>query len=126
MSDSRDALQGIFREVFDDPTIELRDEMTAADIEGWDSVSHIDLLIAVERSLEIKFATAEMSRLNRLFRATDREQASKGLNHVDRNSLGQPPRQGLAKARTDFACASGNSQRGRRPVRDDAVHWAAL
>jgi acyl carrier protein len=63
MSDSRDALQGIFREVFDDPTIELRDEMTAADIEGWDSVSHIDLLIAVERSLGIKFATAEMSRL---------------------------------------------------------------
>jgi acyl carrier protein len=63
MSDSRAALQEIFREVFDDPTIELRDEMTAADIEGWDSVSHIDLLIAVERSLGIKFATAEMSRL---------------------------------------------------------------
>jgi acyl carrier protein len=63
MSDTRADLQAIFREVFDDPTIELRAEMTAKDIEGWDSVAHIDLLIAVERALGIKFATAEMSRL---------------------------------------------------------------
>jgi acyl carrier protein len=63
MSETRSELQDVFREVFDDPTIELRDEMTAADIAGWDSVTHIDLLIAVERSLGFKFATAEMSRL---------------------------------------------------------------
>jgi acyl carrier protein len=63
MNDSRSALQEIFRNVFDDPAIVLRDDMTAADIEGWDSVTHIDLLIAVERALGIKFATAEMSRL---------------------------------------------------------------
>jgi len=63
MTDSRSTLQEIFREVFDDPTIVLRDDMTAADVDGWDSVTHIDLLIAVERSLGIRFATAEMSRL---------------------------------------------------------------
>ncbi len=63
MSETRSQLQELFRQVFDDPGIELRDEMTAADIEGWDSVTHIDLLIAVERALGIKFATAEMSRL---------------------------------------------------------------
>ena len=63
MRDIRAELQEIFRQVFDDPTIVLRDDMTAADIEGWDSVTHIDLLIAVERALGIKFATAEMSRL---------------------------------------------------------------
>jgi acyl carrier protein len=63
MSETRSELQEIFREVFDDFTIELRDEMTAADVAGWDSVTHIDLLIAVERALGIKFATAEMSRL---------------------------------------------------------------
>ncbi len=63
MTDCRSALQEIFRAVFDDPAIVLRDEMTAADIEGWDSVMHIDLLIAVERAMGIKFATAEMSRL---------------------------------------------------------------
>jgi acyl carrier protein len=63
LRDIRAELQEIFRQVFDDPTIVLRDEMTAADVEGWDSVTHIDLLIAVERALGIKFATAEMSRL---------------------------------------------------------------
>jgi acyl carrier protein len=63
MSETRDQLQEVFREVFDDPGLELRDDMTAADVEGWDSVAHIDLLIAVERVLGIKFAMAEMSRL---------------------------------------------------------------
>ncbi len=63
MRDVRAELQEIFRQVFDDPTIVLRDDMTAADVEGWDSVTHIDLLIAIERALGIKFATAEMSRL---------------------------------------------------------------
>jgi acyl carrier protein len=63
LRDIRAELQEIFREVFDDPTLVLRDDMTAADVEGWDSVTHIDLLIAVERALGIKFATAEMSRL---------------------------------------------------------------
>ncbi len=63
MRDVRAELQEIFRQVFDDPTIVLQDDMTAADVEGWDSVTHIDLLIAVERALGIKFATAEMSRL---------------------------------------------------------------
>ncbi|HXY34984.1 MAG TPA: acyl carrier protein [Planctomycetaceae bacterium] len=63
MRDIRAELQEIFRQVFDDPTIVLKDDLTAADIEGWDSVTHIDLLIAVERALGIKFATAEMSRL---------------------------------------------------------------
>ena len=63
MRDVRAELQEIFRQVFDDPTIVLRDDMTAADVEGWDSVTHIDLSIAIERALGIKFATAEMSRM---------------------------------------------------------------
>jgi acyl carrier protein len=63
LRDVRAELQEIFRQVFDDPTIVLKDDMTAADVEGWDSVTHIDLLIAIERAMGIKFATAEMSRL---------------------------------------------------------------
>jgi acyl carrier protein len=63
LRDVRAELLEIFRQVFDDPTIVLRGDMTAADVEGWDSVTHIDLLIAVEQALGIKFATAEMSRL---------------------------------------------------------------
>jgi acyl carrier protein len=63
VADVRAVLQEVFRQVFDDPNLVLEDNMTAADVEGWDSVTHIDLLIAVEKALGIKFATAEMSRL---------------------------------------------------------------
>lgn len=63
MSDVRAKVQDIFRSVFGDPTIELRDEMTAEDIDGWDSLAHINLIIALEHGLGIKFATAEISRM---------------------------------------------------------------
>jgi acyl carrier protein len=63
MDDVRASLQEIFRQVFDDPEVVLTDEMSAGDVDGWDSMSHIDLLIAVERHFGIRFATAEMSRL---------------------------------------------------------------
>jgi acyl carrier protein len=63
VTDVRATLQEIFRKVFEDPNIVLRDDMTASDIEGWDSVTHIYLLVAVEQALDIRFATAEMSRL---------------------------------------------------------------
>jgi acyl carrier protein len=63
MNDQRDRLQSIFRQVFNDPEIVLRDEMTANDVDGWDSLNHINLIVAVEKSLGIKFATAEISRL---------------------------------------------------------------
>jgi acyl carrier protein len=63
LRDVRAELQEIFRQVFDDSDIVLGDQTTAADVDGWDSMSHIDLLIAVERHFGIRFATAEMSRL---------------------------------------------------------------
>jgi len=63
MSDLRDRLQGIFRQVFDDPELVLRDEMTADDIDGWDSLAHINLIVAVEKGMGIKFATAEISKM---------------------------------------------------------------
>ena len=48
MSDVRAATQDVFRQVFDDPDIVLRDEMTADDIPGWDSLMHINLIVAAE------------------------------------------------------------------------------
>jgi acyl carrier protein len=59
----RKGLQEVFREVFNDPDLILEDNMTANDIYGWDSLAHINLIIAVEKRLGIKFATAEISRL---------------------------------------------------------------
>ena len=59
----REQVQDIFREVFKDPGLILDDSMTAENIEGWDSLAHINLMIAIERRLRVKFATAEISRL---------------------------------------------------------------
>ncbi len=56
-------LTTIFREVFDDDTIVLRREMTAADIADWDSASHITLIVAIETRLAIRFRTVEIEEL---------------------------------------------------------------
>ena len=57
-------LTRIFRTTFDDPSLVLRDAMTAADVEGWDSLTHIALIVAIERAFHIKFTLAEISRLS--------------------------------------------------------------
>ena len=63
MADVREQTEEVFRQVFDAPDLVLRDDMTAADVDGWDSLTHINLIIALERRLKIKFATAEISRM---------------------------------------------------------------
>ena len=62
--DTRDHVQEVFREVFDDNSLSLRDDMTAVDVDGWDSLVHLNLIIAIEKAFAIRFATAEISRLN--------------------------------------------------------------
>lgn len=44
----------VFREVFDDETICVRDETTSDDIEDWDSFEHINLIVAVEDEFGMK------------------------------------------------------------------------
>lgn len=44
----------VFREVFDDEAIELKDETVADDIDGWDSFEHINLVIAVQDEFDFK------------------------------------------------------------------------
>jgi acyl carrier protein len=55
--------QTVFRDVFDDPDLIVTEHMTAGDVDGWDSLNHINLIIALERAFGVKFATAEISRL---------------------------------------------------------------
>ncbi|WP_415945780.1 acyl carrier protein [Selenomonas montiformis] len=57
---TKEKLQEIFQDVFDDDSIELFDEMTAADVEDWDSLSHITLINEIERSFGIRFSTKEV------------------------------------------------------------------
>jgi len=63
LTDTQQRLQTVFRDIFDDDSIVLRDDMTAADVKNWDSLNHIDLIVAVEREFKIKLTTADVTRL---------------------------------------------------------------
>jgi acyl carrier protein len=63
MQEIREQVQDVFRDVFEDPALVLNDGMTAEDVDGWDSLAHINLIVAIEKRLGVRFATAEISRL---------------------------------------------------------------
>jgi acyl carrier protein len=50
-----DSLTVVFRSVFEDDSIVLKPEMTANEIEGWDSLSHVVLILAIENHFKIRF-----------------------------------------------------------------------
>jgi acyl carrier protein len=56
----KEKLQDVFREVFDDDEIIISDEMTANDIDEWDSLTHIQLIVACEKEFGCKFKTTEI------------------------------------------------------------------
>ena len=58
-----DRLAAVFHEVFDDDSIKLRDDMTAKDIEEWDSLNHITLVLAVEKEFGVRLNAAEVGSL---------------------------------------------------------------
>jgi len=53
----------VFREVFDDDGINLTTSTTADDVEEWDSLTHMNLVIALELKFKIKFALGELQTL---------------------------------------------------------------
>jgi acyl carrier protein len=56
-------LADIFHDVFDDDAIEVTPELSAADVDGWDSLAHIRLILTIERAFKMKFTTSEIGKL---------------------------------------------------------------
>jgi acyl carrier protein len=56
-------LTQVLHDVFDDDTIVLRPELSATDVDGWDSLAHVRLLLTVERKFGIKFNAIEAGKL---------------------------------------------------------------
>ena len=57
---TQDKLNEIFCEVFDDDDIKIAPEMTANDVDGWDSLSHVNLIVAIEGRFGIRFSQKEL------------------------------------------------------------------
>lgn len=53
-------LNEIFCEVFDDDDIKITPEMTSNDVDGWDSLSHVNLIVVVEAKFGIRFTQKEL------------------------------------------------------------------
>ncbi len=51
----------VFREEFDDESLVIKEETTAADVEGWDSLKHISLIEAIEDEFDIRFTMVEVN-----------------------------------------------------------------
>lgn len=59
-SEILEKLNGIFTDVLDNDDIKINETSTANDIEEWDSLNHIQLVVAIEKSFKVKFTTYEI------------------------------------------------------------------
>tara|TARA_B110000444_G_C18242204_1_gene323598 strand:+ start:198 stop:437 length:240 start_codon:yes stop_codon:yes gene_type:complete len=56
-------LQAIFRDVFDDEDLSVNADTTANDIDEWDSLAHIRLILQIEKSFSLHFDASEIEKL---------------------------------------------------------------
>lgn len=64
-------LNEIFRDVFDDESIVVSDVTSAKDIEDWDSLNHINLVVAVEKTFGVKFSMGETQKMKNVGEMVD-------------------------------------------------------
>jgi acyl carrier protein len=60
--DTFEQLNALFCKVFDNSDIKISPEMTANDIDEWDSLSHVNLVVAIEKHFKVKFKNSEIIR----------------------------------------------------------------
>jgi len=71
MSDTLSKLNEVFRAVFDDDQLAATRQTTARDVENWDSLMHVNLVINVEKAFGIRFTSAEVAGLKNVGELVD-------------------------------------------------------
>ena len=63
MKNMLEQLLPIFRNIFDNDDLVIMSSTTPQDIDGWDSLAHIRLIVAIEKYFDLRFTAAEISSL---------------------------------------------------------------
>ena len=71
MNNMIDQLLPIFRNVFDDDDLVINSSTTAQDVDGWDSLAHIRLIVEIEKSFGLRFSAAEISEVENVGQMTE-------------------------------------------------------
>ncbi len=66
-----DLLTPLFQDVFDDDDVVATEDLSAKDVEEWDSLSHIRLVVAIEGDLNVSFTTGELAVLENVGQMVD-------------------------------------------------------
>ena len=69
--DIYDKLKPIFSDVFDDDSITLRPDLTANEVAEWDSLSHIRMVLSVQKAFNVKFSAGEIGKLKNVGELVD-------------------------------------------------------
>ena len=64
-------LSGVFKDVFDDESLVINDNTTSSDVEGWDSLEHINLIVSIEKEFGIKFNMSEVTSMHNVGEMVD-------------------------------------------------------
>jgi acyl carrier protein len=56
-------LNSVFQDVFDDDDLVVESVTTAQDVDGWNSLAHIRLMVSIEKAFKLRFSAAEISSL---------------------------------------------------------------
>lgn len=54
-------IQNVFRDIIDEDDLLITENSTSSDVEGWDSLTHIHLVVNIEKSFNVKFSASEIS-----------------------------------------------------------------
>lgn len=63
-----DGMQSVFRSVLNEPDLELTDDLSAAEVPGWDSLAHLGLMLNLEAEFDVTFSDVELFQLDNVGR----------------------------------------------------------
>ena len=114
MGERLERLNQVFQDVFDDDELRITRQTTAKDVEGWDSLMHVTLIVNVEKAFRVKFSSSEVAALQNVGELIDLIDARSTADLISRaltlrpRSGSRPPPSTIDRHRPDSLLAPEN------------------